>query len=720
MLNLQRSFFALVLLIGVVCFSQQKIALQNLYDGTFRAERLDQIHSMKDGHHYTVLNFDRNTRSSSLDQYTYQDLQKVKTIVSSLELDEIPWFSAYYFSHDESKILLETNRTPIYRRSKKAIYYVYDIATKNLISVSQDPIQEPSFSPDGSKVAYVHNRNLFIKDLQSGTLTQVTNDGNDYIINGITDWVYEEEFSFVRAFHWNSSGSHLAFLRFDESDVPIFSMDLYGKKLYQTQQVFRYPKAGENNSVVSLHVYDLNQKKTNNIALKNAYYIPRMQFTNDANLLSVQTLNRHQNDLRLLYVDVQNGSVKEVLREADEAYVDVHDNLTFLNDHSFIWSSESDGFNHLYHYSKQGKLINQITNGKWEVTDYYGYDSNSQRIFYQSVECGSIYRDVYSISINGSDKQQLSNLLGTHQAAFSANFSVYINTYSTAITPPIYSLNSSTDGTQLLTIKANRSLSEVAQRFGWQPKEFSTLNVNGESLNMWMLRPADFDPSKKYPVLMFQYSGPGSQKVADQWYDSYNSWHQMLVQQGYIVACVDGRGTGFKGAAFKKSTYLNLVKLETEDQIEAAKQLRDLPYIDENRIGIWGWSFGGHMATNCLLKGNAVFSMAIAVAPVTSWRFYDTIYTERFMRTPQENPTGYDDNSPLNYPELLKGKFLLVHGSGDDNVHVQNTMRMVEGLVQANKDFEWMIYPDRNHGIYGGNTRLHLFTKMTKFINDNL
>ena len=274
---------------------------------------------------------------------------------------------------------------------------------------------------------------------------------------------------------------------------------------------------------------------------------------------------------------------------------------------------------------------NQITNGKWEVTDYYGYDSNSQRIFYQSVECGSIYRDVYSISINGSDKQQLSNLLGTHQAAFSANFSVYINTYSTAITPPIYSLNSSTDGTQLLTIKANRSLSEVAQRFGWQPKEFSTLNVNGESLNMWMLRPADFDPSKKYPVLMFQYSGPGSQKVADQWYDSYNSWHQMLVQQGYIVACVDGRGTGFKGAAFKKSTYLNLVKLETEDQIEAAKQLRDLPYIDENRIGIWGWSFGGHMATNCLLKGNAVFSMAIAVAPVTSWRFYDTIYTERFM-----------------------------------------------------------------------------------------
>lgn len=720
MLRRKSSFFTLVLMIGVTCFSQQKISLQNLYDSTFRIERLDQIHSMNDGQHYTVLNYDRNSRSTSLDQYSYQNLQKTNTIVNSLDLDEISWFSAYDFSDDESKVLLETQRIPIYRRSKKAIYYVYDIAAKTVTSVSQEPIQEPKFSPDGSKVAYVHNRNLFIKDLQSGTLTQVTHDGNDYIINGITDWVYEEEFSFVRAFHWNSTGTHLAFLRFDESDVPVFSMDLYGDQLYQTQQVFRYPKAGEDNSVVSLHVHDLSQEHTKTISLENAYYIPRVQFTNDANLLSVQTLNRHQNDLRLLYVNVQNGSVKEVLQESDKAYVDVHDNLTFLKDHSFIWSSESDGFNHLYHYSKQGKLINQITKGAWEVTDYYGYDSNSHRIFYQSVECGSIYRDVYSIKINGTDKRQLSKSLGTHHAAFSANFSVYINTYSTAITPPIYSLNSATDGAPLLTIQDNRLLSEVAQKFGWQSKEFSTLSVNGESLNMWMLRPADFDPSKKYPVLMFQYSGPGSQKVADQWFDSYNTWHQMLTQQGYIVVCVDGRGTGYKGAAFKKSTYLNLVKLETEDQIEAARQVGNLSYVDKNRIGIWGWSFGGHMATNCLLKGNEVFSMAIAVAPVTSWRFYDTIYTERFMRTPQENPSGYDDNSPLNYPELLKGKFLLVHGSGDDNVHVQNTMRMVEGLIQANKDFEWMIYPDRNHGIYGGNTRLHLFTKMTKFINDNL
>lgn len=597
---------------------------------------------------------------------------------------------------------------------------MYDRSTKETTLIYEHPIQEPTFSPDGLKVAFVWNRNLFVKDLESGKLTQITTDGNDQTINGITDWVYEEEFSFVRAFDWNSTGSHLAFLRFDETHVPVFSMDLYGKELYQSQQVFRYPKAGENNSIVSLHVYDLNKKISTKINIEDAYYIPRIEFTNDSSLLSLQTLNRHQNDLRLLYVNVQDGSVKEILKETDDAYVDVHDNLTFLNDHSFIWSSERDGYNHLYHYSKEGNLKCQITNGAWEITKFYGYHFDSQRVFYQSVERGSIYRDVFSVELDGSDKIQLSKLAGTNDALFSADFSVYINTYSTAVVPPVYSLNSAINGSELLMIKDNRTLFNVAQKYGWQPKKFSTLSVNGESLNMWMLLPSDFDPSKQYPLLMFQYSGPGSQKVADKWYDAYNVWHQMLTQQGYVVACVDGRGTGFKGASFKKSTYLNLVKLETEDQIEAAKQLGSLNYIDHTRIGIWGWSYGGHMATNCLLKGNDVFSVGIAVAPVTSWRFYDTIYTERFMRTPQENPNGYDENSPLNYPELLKGKYLLVHGSGDDNVHVQNTMRMVEELIQANKDFEWMIYPDRNHRIYGGNTRLHLFTKMTKFINDNL
>ncbi|MEM9686567.1 MAG: prolyl oligopeptidase family serine peptidase, partial [Bacteroidota bacterium] len=406
--------------------------------------------------------------------------------------------------------------------------------------------------------------------------------------------------------------------------------------------------------------------------------------------------------------------------EKDKAYITITNNLTFLEDNSFIWTSEKDGYNHLFHYDKNGKLINQVTKGNWEVTAYYGYDKKTKRIFYQSVENGSVNRDIYAIRLNGKRKQRLSREEGMHSASFSANFSYYINTFSSISTPYTYTLHNAKDGKKIKEIVNNNAVLDQLRTYETGQKELSTITVNGYELNMWMLKPADFDPNKKYPLLMYQYSGPGSQQVANRWRGINDYWYQMLAQQGYIIACVDGRGTGFKGADFKKITYLNLVKYETEDQIAAAKKLGALPYIDENRIGIWGWSYGGHMSTNCLLKGNDVFKMAIAVAPVTSWRFYDTIYTERYMRTPQENPDGYDDNSPFNYPELLKGKYLLIHGSGDDNVHVQHTMRMAEALIRANKQFEWAIYPDKNHGIYGGNTRLHLYTKMTDFIKENL
>ena len=402
------------------------------------------------------------------------------------------------------------------------------------------------------------------------------------------------------------------------------------------------------------------------------------------------------------------------------AYVDIHDNLTFLKNDSFIWTSERDGFNHLYLYDQKGNLKNQITKGPWEVTAYYGFDEKKDRIYYQSVENGSINRDVYSISSSGKKKKRLTEREGTNMADFSADYTYFINTYSSANTPWQYTLHRASDGKLLKEIIDNQQLKEKLDGYEVAPKEFSTISINGNDLNMYMIKPVDFDPNKKYPLFMFQYSGPGSQQVANRWMGSNDYWHQMLASEGYIIACVDGRGTGFKGRDFKKVTYLNLVKYETEDQIAAAKKLSELPYIDEERTGIWGWSFGGHMSTNCLLKGNDTFEMAIAVAPVTSWRFYDTIYTERFMRTPQENPEGYDNESPFNYPELLKGKYLLVHGSGDDNVHVQNTMRMIDALVQANKQFDWAIYPDRNHGIYGGNTRLHLYTMMTNFVKENL
>ena len=719
-------FIYLLTCLFILTASAQKksISLDQIWDGSFRTQGMTALHSMNNGQQYSVLNFDRSSRSTSIDLYDYKTLSKVKTIATSQTMDAIPYFTNYTFSDDERQVILETEIEPIFRYSALGLYYVYNIASESLEKISEDKIQEPSFSPDGTKVAYGRKNNLFIKDLSSGTTKQITFDGEkNKIINGITDWVYEEEFAFVRAFEWNAFSNKIAFIRFDETEVPEFSMDIYGTELYQTQEVFKYPKAGETNADVSLHFYDLSSDNISSVPLTkdyNDFYIPRIKWTKNPDVLSAQYMNRHQNNLDLWLLNPATNQANLVLTDTDAAYVDVTDNLTFLEDNSFIWTSEKDGFNHIYHYTKDGKLKNQITKGNWEVTAYYGYNETAKTIYYQSVENGSINRDVYSIRLNGKNKKRLSLEEGTNAAEFSADFTYFIKTFSNASTPPKFTLNDSKSGRLIKNIKDNSALLETLETFNYSTKEFSTISVNGNDLNMWMLKPANFDPSKIYPLLMFQYSGPGSQQVANTWSSSRDYWHQYLAQQGYIVACVDGRGTGFKGADFKKVTYLNLVKYETEDQIQAAKQLSDLPFIDKSRIGIWGWSYGGHMSTNCLLKGNDVFKMAIAVAPVTSWRFYDTIYTERFMRTPQENPNGYDDNSPFNYPELLKGDYLLVHGSGDDNVHVQHTMRMVEALIQADKQFDWAIYPDKNHGIYGGNTTMHLYTKMTNFLNDKL
>ncbi|TRZ43249.1 S9 family peptidase [Robertkochia solimangrovi] len=713
-----------LLFLGLSSFltaQNQQITLEKIWGGAFSTEGMDVLHSMENGKQYTVLNFNRNTRSTSVDKYDYETLSKLETIVSSLDLDGIDFFTSYEFSKDETKMILATEVESVYRRSTLGVFYVYNIADKSLVKISEVKIQEPTFSPDASKVAYVYENNLYVKDLKEGTVAQLTDDGKrNAIINGVTDWVYEEEFSFVRAFDWNADGSRIAYLRFDESDVPEFSMDIYGQSLYPQQQVFKYPKAGENNSVVTLFSYDLKSGQKNEVSLGEAYYIPRIKWTNDKDILSVQVLNRHQNDLKLEFYNAAKNKAEIVLHETDDAYVDITDNLTFLPDNSFIWTSEQSGYNHIYHYAENGKLIDQVTEGDWEVTNYYGYDENNKTVFYQSVENGSVNRDVYAIRINGKNKKRLSSKEGTNDATFSADFSYFINTFSSAQEPYRYTLNDSKSGKVIKEIVNNDELTNELKQYTLSPKEFSTINVNGNDLNMWMIKPADFDPSKEYPLFMFQYSGPGSQSVANRW-NAYNDyWYQMLAQKGYIVVCVDGRGTGFKGAAFKKVTYKELGKYEVEDQIEAAKILGKRAYIDAERIGIWGWSFGGFMSSNCILKGNEVFNMAIAVAPVTSWRFYDSIYTERYMQTPQENAGGYDNNSPINYVDNLKGHYLLIHGSGDDNVHVQNTMRMAEALIQANKQFDWAIYPDKNHGIYGGNTRLQLYTKMTNFIDEYL
>ena len=697
----------------------KEITLEEIWDGTFSSERMNALNAMN-GDYYSLLNTD-DEGNTTVDKYSYKTLEKVETIVNSKNLKDLDGFSSYSFNAEESSLILGTDFKKIFRHSFTGTFYYYNIGTKKFTLIGSG-IQEPTFSPDSKKIAYAKNNNLYILSLTNGNkLTQVTKDGNvNSIINGITDWVYEEEFAFVRAFEWGKQSNYIAFLRFDESKVPTFSMDMVGKGNYPDQQVFKYPKAGEKNADVTLHMYTLSSKNTKKISLGDYEYIPRIKWSNDANVLVATTLNRHQNNLKLHKVNALRSSSTLLLNETDKAYVDITDNLTFLNDNSFIWTSEKNGFNHIYHYDFSGKLINQITKGDWEVTNYYGYNKAKKTIYYQSVENGSTNRGVYSIGLDGKNKKLLSSEDGTNQASFSRNLNYFINTFSSSEIPPIYSLYSA-EGEMLKVIKDNAKLKENLSEYKMSPKEFSTININGNELNMWMIKPADFDENKKYPLLMFQYSGPGSQQVGNKWNASNDYWHNMLSQKGMIIACVDGRGTGFKGSDFKKSTYLNLVKYETEDQIASAKKLAERSYIDEDNIGIWGWSFGGHMSTNSLLKGSDIFTTAIAVAPVTSWRFYDTVYTERFLRTPQENPAGYDDNSPVNYADKLQGNYLLVHGTGDDNVHVQNSYRMINSLIEANKQFDMFIVPDRTHGIYKGkNTRLNLYTKMTNFVETHL
>ena len=727
MINLFRTT-VLLFLLSFSALAQQQVTVEQIYSGAFRVRQMDELQAMKNSNQYTVLNSVQGTDDSTIDLYDFATLKKISTLLDTNNHPELPAVDSYSFNADESKILIATKSNAIFRHSFTADYYLYDIKLKSLKKVLTQ-VQEPTFSPDGLKIAYAKENNLFIYDLSKNTNQntndiQVTSDGaKNKIINGITDWVYEEEFAFVRAFDWSTDSRKIAYIRFDETQVPEFSMSVFGSELYPETETFKYPKAGEKNADVSLHVYDVqaNQSKQINLGAYNDFYIARLKWTNNPNLVSVQVLNRHQNNLDLIFVDGTSGKATVVLNEKDKAYVDVTDNLTFLKDNSFIWTSEKDGFNHIYLHDKNGKQKNQITKGNWEVTSYYGLDEKSQTIFYQSVENGSINRDIYRIGLNGKNKQRLSNKVGTSQATFSPNYTHFINRFSSASEAPLYTLNDAKSGAIVQPILDNKALEGKLVAYQLPAKEFFTLKTDkGIELNAWMIKPKNFDASKKYPVLMYQYSGPGSQQVDNVWHGTDDYWFMMLSQQGYIVACVDGRGTGYRGAAFKKITQNQLGKYEVEDQIDAAEVFGTYPYVDKSRIGIWGWSYGGFMSSNAILKGADVFTMAIAVAPVTNWRFYDSIYTERYMQTPQENASGYDDNSPINHVDKLKGKYLLIHGSADDNVHVQNSMRMMEALIQANKPFESQVYPDKNHGIFGGKTRIHLYNRMTNFIKENL
>ena len=716
-----KSFYLIFLIIQTIISQEYKIDSEKLWEGDYEPKRLESILSMKDDNHYTVLEQNAELNNSLIILNSFINPKKRVVLFDSKRFSENLEISSYSFSKDEQNLLLETHSDPIYRRSKQGVYWIYNLKSKELQKLTDEKVQEPTFSPDGKNVAYVYRRNIYVKNLITKATRQLTFDGDYQTINGITDWVYEEEFGFVRAFHWSPDSKKIVFMRFDESNVPIFSMGIYGKDTYPFPYMFRYPKAGETNASIDLFVLELESRIRQPIIFKEKpYYIPRIKFDGGQNTLIIQTINRHQNDLRVFSYNIENKTFRLLINEKDKSYVSIHDDLKFIDDNNFLWTSERDGYKHIYRYDKNGNLINQVTKGNWEVTKMYAYNSDLKEIYYQSVEGSSIERGIFAIKINGKGKRILQATNGTNGANFSKKGSYYIHSYSDEKTPPKYALYQTRKNKLISELLNNQNLCKRLESYNLSNREFSILNVNGLNFNMWMIKPDNFDPKKKYPLLMFQYSGPGSQQVSNRWGDSRTIWHKDLANKGYIIACVDGRGTGFKGAEFKKSTYLNLVKYESIDQIEAAKSLGSLSYIDESRIGIWGWSFGGHMAAQCLLTGKEVFSMAIAVAPVTNWRFYDTIYTERFMRTPQENPDGYDLNSPLNYADKLEGKFLIIHGSADDNVHVQNTMRLVEELIQEDKQFEWMIYPDKNHGIFGGNTRRHLYTKMTNFIIENL
>lgn len=712
-----------LLMVTTVGVAQEEIQIDQIYKGYFRTKGMEELTGMRNSNQYTVLKNDRSTSSSAIDLFDFSSLQKVATLFDTKAHPGIEAIYAYQFNPAETQILLATELTSIYRRSTIGTYYLYDIASKTLNAVAT-MAQEPVFSPDGTKIAYGLKNNLYIYDIQSKTTEQITTDGvQNQIINGISDWVYEEEFSRVRMFDWSPDSQYLTYVRFDERQVPEFTMQYYAQNLYPYNHTFKYPKAGEVNALVSLHTYEVSAKKTQKIDLShyNDFYIPRVQATAQGAVVSVQILNRHQNKLDFYFIDAKTGNKELIHQETNKAYVEIQDQVTFLKDNSFIWNSEKDGFAHLYYYSGKGKLINQITKGPWEVTAYYGYNEKNKSIYFQSTEKSSIERQVYEIALNGKKKRLLTPASGTNRALFSPDYSQFINTFSSSTTPPTYTLNSTKSAQVIKEIQENKAVVERLKPYDLATKEFFTLTTaQGQQLNAWMLKPKNFDPNKKYPLFMYQYSGPGSQEVKNAWNSTNDYWFHKLTQMGYIVACVDGRGTGFKGEEFKKCTYKELGKYEVEDQIEAAKVLGQYAYIDAARIGIFGWSYGGFMSSNCLFQGSDVFKMAIAVAPVTQWRFYDTVYTERYMQTPAENSMGYDQNSPLAHVDKLKGKFLLVHGTADDNVHAQNAFELMEALVQANKDFEMAIYTDKDHGIYGGNTRIHLYNKMTKFIQENL
>lgn len=698
------------------------VELKDITGGKFRqVTSVGEMRSLPDGEYYTAMNNER----SMIIKYSYRSGNAVDTLFNVNTARECTFdkFDGYEISSTGHHIMVWCETEPIYRRSFKSVVYDYDVRRNYVkpISESKSKLMIPTYSPDGRMCAFVRDNNIWIRKFDFDTEVQVTKDGElNKILNGITDWVYEEEFAVTNLMAWSPDSEYLAFVRSDESDVKEYSMQMYGEGTYPSYYNFKYPKAGEKNSTVTLHSYCVQTRDTKHldVPLDEDGYIPRITFTKNSDQLAVMTLNRQQNLFNMYYVNPKSGVSRLILREENKCYVDSEwlKSIQFLNN-GFLYVSEQDGYSHIYMYSPTGVMQRQVTKGNWDVTQLLGIDEATKTVYYESAEESPMQRAVYKIDAKGV-KTKLSTEKGTNNAQFSANFAYYVNRYSNANTPMKITVNETKTKKVLRTLQDNAALNERLAKYNFAKKEFFTVNtVSGVELNAWMVKPLNFDENKRYPVLMFQYSGPNSQQVLD----SYSfDWERYLSTKDILVVCVDGRGTGARGEAFRKCTYMNMGDLESKDQVEAAHALAELPYVDGDRMAIWGWSFGGYNTLMALTVGKGTFKVGIAVAPPTDWRYYDTVYTERFMRTPQENQRGYDLTSPLKRVKELQGKLLLIHGTADDNVHFKQTMDYAEALVQANKQFDMHVYRDRNHSIYGGNTRFHLYTKMSNYLFDNL
>ena len=706
------------------------LTLEDIFSsGKYTGKTLSGIHWMKDGAHFSYTERDTTAKATSI--YAYDVKKKSSALILStvslkLNQNDPPFrFTTYQWSPSEKQILFISappEREYLSRLTPAGNVFLFDLQSKlfrRLTNVTE-PQYNVKFSPDGNSVGLVRQNNIIVIDIASGTEHQLTKDGAEHIINGKFDWVYEEEFEISDGWQWSPDSKHIAFWRLDENRVPEYTMTEWDS-LYPTLIPMRYPKAGEPNSIVKIGVVDVQTGTTQwmDLGANDDIYVPRMNWTKDPSVLSIQRLNRAQNTIELLYATIATGATKAVVTESDDKWIDVTNDLTFLKDGKFIWPSERDGYRHLYLYKNDGTLLNQITKGEWEVESFYGVDQENGELYFSSTEESPLERQVYKIRLNGKGKTRLTAKAGTHAANFSPSMEYFLDTYSNISTPPSVAILRN-DGRPIATVVEGAIPALNDLQLG-KTSFLSVTTSDGVRLNAAIMKPADFDSTKKYPVLVYTYGGPGSQVVVNRWERTSDVlWYTYLTQHGYLIFMIDNRGTGARGKAFKTAGYRNLGKWEVHDQVEGAKYLGSLPYVDRSRIGIWGWSYGGYLTSMVILNGADYFKTAIAVAPVTSWRYYDNIYTERYMGTPQNNPEGYAESSPITHAAKLKGNFLLIHGTSDDNVHFQNSANFVSALEKANKQFSVRFYPDKNHGIYGGVTRLNLYTLMTNFIFANL